>query len=352
MPLEFIERSDTLTNLITFRTSSVYEMLVSLHSLVYSRRQLIWANETRPIMGSGFMQKLETLLEPFSEGSAYFELAVNYDDHHDVPGFIEYVRKMDDEHFSFYMLGRLFTLEEIAATKMEPEALSRLVKVLESDDHYQCYGAFADWTDKIGELKRDITDLWEWYWQDYFAGYVPQLYSRWEASLHEKERFFAREGGEALYEQVTGRSELPPQLPVDRPYEKIEFVPIYLHPKRTFLFYGYGHIAVLYNSQHSEARTAEIEQAKENALVTLRALSDETRLNVLQLIAREERKINGKRIAEKLDMSPSAVSRHLAQLKEAGLIVESSADKRNLTYELQMDSLTHLPDAIMDYLYS
>ena len=149
MPLEFIERSDTLTNLITFRTSSVYEMLVSLHSLVYSRRQLIWANETRPIMGSGFMQKLETLLEPFSEGSAYFELAVNYDDHHDVPGFIEYVRKMDDEHFSFYMLGRLFTLEEIAATKMEPEALSRLVKVLESDDHYQCYGAFADWTDKI-----------------------------------------------------------------------------------------------------------------------------------------------------------------------------------------------------------
>jgi DNA-binding transcriptional ArsR family regulator len=79
-------------------------------------------------------------------------------------------------------------------------------------------------------------------------------------------------------------------------------------------------------------------------------LGDGSRLDILRLIARHESRMNGKRIAEKLNLSASAVSRHLAQLKEAGLILEETQDNRTITYRLQRETITTLADRVLDYL--
>ncbi|HID05597.1 MAG TPA: ArsR family transcriptional regulator, partial [Armatimonadetes bacterium] len=122
-------------------------------------------------------------------------------------------------------------------------------------------------------------------------------------------------------------------------------------PAPIYVFYGYGNITILFDSERTEARVAEIERKKEHALAVLKALGDRTRLEILRLIAQHEDQINGKRLAAKLKLSPSAVSRHLAQLKEAGLLVESSPDNRAITYRLQREALTGLPDVLLEVFY-
>ena len=61
--------------------------------------------------------------------------------------------------------------------------------------------------------------------------------------------------------------------------------------------------------------------------------------------------MNGKAIAKKLNLSAPTVSRHLGQLKEAGIISEESADNRTITYTLQREAIFDLPDTLMDYLW-
>jgi DNA-binding transcriptional ArsR family regulator len=80
-------------------------------------------------------------------------------------------------------------------------------------------------------------------------------------------------------------------------------------------------------------------------------LGDGSRLEILRLIAHSEGVIHGKKIAQHLNLSASAVSRHLTQLRDAGLILEASQDNRTITYRLQKDTLTALPEKLMDYLY-
>jgi DNA-binding transcriptional ArsR family regulator len=118
------------------------------------------------------------------------------------------------------------------------------------------------------------------------------------------------------------------------------------------MFYGYGNVTILFDSERTEARLAQIEQATEEMLCTLKALSDGTRLKVLRLVALHEGDINGKAIAEKLNLSASAVSRHLAQLRESGLISEETTDNRLVAYRLQKETVTALPEKLLDYLYS
>lgn len=73
----------------------------------------------------------------------------------------------------------------------------------------------------------------------------------------------------------------------------------------------------------------------------LSALADETRRNILMLLRKE--KISSGEIAEKLEMTPQALSYHLKKLKEADLIYETK-NKNFIYYEL---NLTVIDDAIV-----
>jgi DNA-binding transcriptional ArsR family regulator len=351
MPLEVIEASDPITDLIQFRTSEIYEMMLSLQVIHTGQRHVAWAQGARQAMGEAFVESLSELYAPLLDGIIFYELAVDYPDD-DVPGLIDYTRKMDPHTFVFYALGRLFSPEEIAQTGLVPSEVKAMVESFPDYDRYHCLRVPLDWVDDVRGLQYRLADLWETYWEQYFSQALEELRPYWLRGLREKEKFLMREGGQALFEHVTGMKNFPPQIPENQPYEEIIFIPLYLIPRNVFMFYGYGKIIVLFDCERTEARIAEIERTKDEVLQTLRGLGDENRLKILRLIAHAEGQIHGKKIAHRLDLSPATVSRHLAQLKDGNLISEESLDKRTIVYRLKKETLTALPDVLMDYLYS
>ncbi len=208
--------------------------------------------------------------------------------------------------------------------------------------------AFVD----IPTFQARLVALWQRYWDQFFNGQVAGLPARWRDAISEKERLLAHYGGRGLLEAVTGKTELFRELPVGQPVTEVILIPVYFASAQSYVFFGYGNQTILFDSELTEARRTEIDLNKQAALEIAKALSDSTRLNILHLIAQGHDAIHGKKIALKLNLSPSAVSRQLTQLRDSGLIVETPHDDQTVTYQLVENAITSLPGKILDYLYS
>jgi DNA-binding transcriptional ArsR family regulator len=352
MPLEVIESTDALTDIIRLQPSPVYEMIISLRTLMRPNRFTEWDAAAHRTLPGAFWDELDDVYGRYKEGFVFFEFAVDYPDHDDVPGFLDYVRGLDPVQFVFYVIGRILPPEAIAATGLDPDALMAAVDETPfGGENCMCTKIPLDeLLADVPALQGRLVDLWRWYWEGFFRHHLDDLRPRWEGGLNEKAALLNREGGQVLYEHVTGRSKLPPPLPPDQPVREIVFIPLYLLPSPVYMFYGYGNITVLYDSERTEARMAEIERDKQQAVAVLKALGDNSRLDILRLITRHGPKMHGKAIAAKLELSASAVSRHLGQLRDAGLIAEETQDNRTITYRLQEEAITGLPNQILNYL--
>lgn len=353
MPFQVIESTDPIAQLIRFETSLVYEMIFSLQALLKPGARTEWTTETRAILPADLLAELEDVYGPYFNGGLFFELGVDYPNPNDVPGFIHYVREMDPASFIFYFVGRIITREEILQAGFEAQAL--LDTLLASPYGSTCWCTEVPFESLLADVpafQNRLADLWQGYWNVYFHKQLAHLRPHWDRALGDKIAVLDRLGGMGLYEHVTGKNELVAPLPADRPVTEIVFIPSFLMPSPVFMFYGYGNITILFDSERTESRRTEIQQHKDLVLNTLKALGDSSRLDILQLVALHGEKMSGKLIAQKLKLSASAVSRHLAQLKEAGVIVEeTAADNRTITYRLQRDVITTLPDRLLDFLY-
>lgn len=351
MPLEVIESTDSLTDLIRFQTSTVYELIISLQLLNQPGRRATWTEAACADLPPDFLGELDQVYTPYVNGHLFMELPVDFDDHHDMAGFIDYVRAMPPERFLFYLVGRILSPAEIDALSMDAGAILAALDQSQYSDSCPCAQApLADILADMPAFQNRLAHLWQWYWEDFFRDQLVSLRPHWQKGLDDKQNLLARAGGQHLYERVTGKTHLP-VLPPDHPVTEIIFIPLYLIPSPVYMFYGYSNITVLFDSERTEARLAQIEQDKLTLLAIFKALGDNSRMDILRAIAHEEGKINGKRIAKKLNLSAPTVSRHLGQLKDAGLIAEESTDNRTLTYTLRRDLLSRLADKLMDFLW-
>ncbi len=82
--------------------------------------------------------------------------------------------------------------------------------------------------------------------------------------------------------------------------------------------------------------------------VRLNSLSDDTRLKILKLIAREH-EMSSKQIMDGLELCQSAASRHLKQLSATGYLNERRKNSAKI-YSLNRGFITKTFDAISDYL--
>ena len=80
---------------------------------------------------------------------------------------------------------------------------------------------------------------------------------------------------------------------------------------------------------------------------TLQALCDPTRRQIVKLLIKGPRTAG--EIAERFDISPPAISRHLSVLREAGL-VEANRDGKCIIYSLCPDPLEDLGDWLREIL--
>lgn len=103
------------------------------------------------------------------------------------------------------------------------------------------------------------------------------------------------------------------------PYERFCFLPSLLLPfASSRFFYDNG---TAHNRQILICSIREPEKGREDTIGALKALSDETRYQILMLLAKHG-SVNGQDIARKLKLAPSTVSHHMTELKERGLITE------------------------------
>lgn len=80
---------------------------------------------------------------------------------------------------------------------------------------------------------------------------------------------------------------------------------------------------------------------------TLFALCDPTRREILNMLKKGSKTAG--EIAERFDISPPAISRHLAVLKDAEL-VETRREGKFIVYEPSFEPLEDLDDWIRDFL--
>jgi hypothetical protein len=114
MPFEIIDTLDPLSAMIEFRPSPIYEMIISIQALLgLSPKQEAWVKRAASALPPDLYNELVSLYQNFAEGSIYFELAVDYPDQTDVPGFLAYVRQLSDVDFVFYLLGRTISREDL-----------------------------------------------------------------------------------------------------------------------------------------------------------------------------------------------------------------------------------------------
>ena len=353
-PVEMNERVDTFTSLVQFRTSLIHEMLASLHTLVARRRLIPWVDRAKAMFDKSFWVELDALYRPFEDGALFFELPVGFSNNHDIPGFIQYVRDMRPATFVFYFIGRVIPLADLERHDLDRKYIvDNVNRFFDLRKHSPC--TYVDTLDvlldDIPDFQARLTRLWEHYWHTFFQGQVSELSERWTAAIDDKQHILTHRGGEALLEVVTGRAHIPDPLPPDHPVREITFIPLYFGTAASYMFYGYGNVTLLFNSEATQARLSAIEQGKNEALDVARILGDDTRLAILKLISQHRGSINGKKIAERLGLSPSTVSRQLTQLRDSGLVIEEKQDDQSINYRLVPEVITELPKKLLDYLY-
>lgn len=79
----------------------------------------------------------------------------------------------------------------------------------------------------------------------------------------------------------------------------------------------------------------------------IKALSDETRLEILDLLGNREMNVN--EIADKCTVSRPTISHHLQIMKRAGILA-SRKEGKEIYYSLNINSLTSFAEAILSFV--
>jgi ArsR family transcriptional regulator len=345
---------DDFRSMIVFRTSSIYEMMLSLGALHSPNpRHLRWAQQLRTQLPGELLRDVDFLYSGFENGMLLLELAVDYPDHHDVSGFLGYVEAMTVPQFLFYVLGRLAPPEEMARLEATTESLLSLIPEAFPEGSSKTERRFR--TEGLLELvaepeayKARMLRLWNRYWESYFAEQVDRYGQLWDESIKEKSRALAEQDAEEFVKRLSNHSRLPDQIPMGYTTREVALVPSYF-ARHTLMFYGYGSVTLIYDCQLTEQRRGQLEILEDEVLATARAVGDKTRLKLLRLIVNNPN-LYGRELAKHCQVSQPSVSRHLRILREADLLAERPVGN-HITYEVHRERIEGLAPQLISYLY-
>ena len=348
MPLQ-MEYSDFSARTY-FDTSSILEMIMWIQTLASPYQNEEWRNEVEELLGPEYLRKTMDFFKQFHMGCDFVEIAIEYPDKHDIKGFLEHIKQLTNAEFIFYILGRTFPLQDINDDFKKADFARLLEKYPASGFYTYPIECSSVWLGNIQEVKEILIDLFLNFYNKVFSQKVHLCQPAWLSSIAEKEAYLHQHGGKALMELIKGRNTLPIQIPEETPFSEIVYIPITKMSKYQRTYFGYGNITILYDANRTEQSILKAKEARGDVLSIMRALCDENRLKMIKFIGDEAYSLNGKKLAERMALSPSVVSRHLAQLRDAKLIKEQSTDNRNITYRLDNKRLSELSDLIMLYL--
>ena len=345
---------DDLRSMIAFRSSSVYEMMLSLGALHGpSPRHESWSQQLRARLPRDLLLDVDFLYSRFENGVLIMELAADYPDHLDVPGFLTYMEHMSTPRFLFYVLGRLAPPEEMEKLEPTVESLLSLIPIAfpqgspKTESRFRM-GEFPELVAQPEDYKKRVLTLWRRYWETYFAAEVKRYASLWEESIGEKSRALASQDALQFVKTLSDHSDLPEQIPPGYSTREILLVPSYF-ARRPLMFFGYGSITIIYDCQLTEQRRQQLEILEDGILAVAKALGDKTRLQLLRLMVQDPH-LYGRELSKLCRVSQPSVSRHLRILKEAGLLEERPVGN-HITYQVLRERIEKLAPQLISYLY-
>ena len=355
MPTTPLDSTD-LRDLIHINESAAYELLLSLGAL-YSPapRHRAWAERTRAVLGSQWMDEVRFFHEDFWSKLVLMELPVDYPGRaDDAAGFIDYVAGLDADSFLFYLLGRVIPRAEMPAVRAEPDSIAtRIANFYEllwpGSSHSHMTGDMMPQVAADPEpVQQRLVALLRHYYDTIFAAELPDLKRHWAASIADKRRALARQDPDTFLSRLLTKSSIPPMFPEDMPLARINVIPSYYIWRSNFEIWGYGSVNILYNALATEERDEERGQQEASISQVAAALSDTNRLRILAAITQDP-EVYGHKLARLCGISQPAVSRHMGILKRAGLVEEVPTDGRVL-YRLCRPVLDDFLPQVLRYL--
>jgi DNA-binding transcriptional ArsR family regulator len=345
---------DDIRSIIAFRTSSVYEMMLSLGALHSpSPRHQSWSQQLRAKLPPDLLLDIDFLYSRFENGVLIMELAADYPDHLDVPGFLTYLEQMSTPRFLFYVLGRLAPPEEME--KLEPtlESLLSLIPAAfplgspKMESRFRTAG-FLELAAQPDAYRERMLRLWRLYWQTCFEEEVKRCTALWDESIAEKSRALASQDALDFVSTLSAHPDLPEQIPPGYSTREILLVPS-CYARRQLMFFGYGSVTIIYGCQLTEQRRQQLDTIEHGILSVAKALGDKTRLQLLRLMVQDPQ-LYGRELSKLCRVSQPSVSRHLRILKEAGLVEEKPVGN-HITYQVVRERVEKLAPQLVSYLY-
>lgn len=325
---------------LEFLTSPVFEMMASLRKCYLMQGRVEWED----INLQNFYTENQVLLKRyyggFEMGAQLAELAVGLNQPHSIQDFIHWVQQMDRPRFLYYLLGRYLEVEEIETIfENSPEPSNEIKQRIEKKGgfvHEEQLAFAENWP----AWHRQLADLWSAYYEEYFFKIARHVEPFWEQANDKLARDLNAKGlNEVLGRLLKGKT-IPEQFPENKQTEVVRFFPSYFVSPKFILIWGWGELNLVYDLTAYLGRPLPAPSTSENndTPATLdeisffgKALSEPMRIRILSLIARKEG-IKAQEMAEKLDLNPATISRHLNILKNCKLITETKQKGHNIYF--------------------
>jgi DNA-binding transcriptional ArsR family regulator len=189
--------------------------------------------------------------------------------------------------------------------------------------------------------RRLILDLLRRWQDEVFAARWPEIAPILERDAEEKRRLARDHSPAEVVEEATNGGEYVPEAGVGR----IVLLPTYLGRPWMRLNRQRDALVIVHPVDDGALSASPEEAQRQRVLRLARALSDDTRLRALRLLAGSSR--NLQEMADELGVRKSTMHHHVAVLRAAGLLRLRLDEKR---YSLRTAPLGNLPGLLGDYL--
>jgi DNA-binding transcriptional ArsR family regulator len=187
--------------------------------------------------------------------------------------------------------------------------------------------------DRYLRLVRAAHDSW-------FAQHVPDVLPLLNQRAKQARRSIGKLPAKEIISRVTGGFTLQSHAA-----RAVTLVPSYYASPFVYVVREGRDAVLVYGARPVKAETSET-PIDAGSVRVLKALADETRLRILQLLARKP--MYGQQLAEALGVSHPTISHHMAQLRIAGLTQTELDEEGNKTYFVQREALESLFAVLRD----
>lgn len=338
--------AESRSMLLGFEVVPVYDLLFSLAAAANPEKYEMpgtWARGVRAALPQPLRRDVGYFFgDPAALGTGAVQCVPDVSDG-DIAAVVEHLQSLEPAEFVTVLLWRTSADRALrgairrSARRRGNEEDERLVRDYVSTQKAQTRTRFMEiLADPAGMQSRYITLL-----RAHHEGWFTEHYSEVQPYLEQRARQGRRSIGKLPAKEVIARATggFTLRTPAAR---SVQLTPSYYAAPFVVVVRDGRDVVLVYGARpRQEASHRAIDGG---TVRVLKALADETRLSILQLLA--QRPLYGQQIAEALGLSHPTISHHMTQLRIAGLTQTELTEDGNKAYSVRPEAVQALCDGL------